>query len=149
MREVVGMDDAGMARFRADPVWPIRVAASHTIPRELEAERSPAAARSMPLAWSPSRSSRSSARRACRPSTPQPRPSTLALPRGPSRRIEGAAHAAHHSHPEAFVAAVESFLDGPPDAASEGGSVRSAIASAQREHPAGLNPRAREAIHEA
>src|SRR4030067_47509 len=36
MREVVGMDDAGVARFRADPVWPLPVAASPTTLRALD-----------------------------------------------------------------------------------------------------------------
>lgn len=111
MREVVGMDDAGMARFRADPVWPLRVAASPTILRELVAERDPAA-------------SLDALARVAVPvlqilgtaSLPAFRAATMALDarlaRGSIARIEGAAHAAHHTHPDAFVAAVEAFLDG-------------------------------------
>ena len=43
MRTVVHMNDAGMARFRADPVWPLRVAAAPTILREIEASNDPGA----------------------------------------------------------------------------------------------------------
>ncbi|HYL39831.1 MAG TPA: alpha/beta fold hydrolase, partial [Candidatus Binatus sp.] len=42
-RRVVGMDDAAIAAYRANPVWPLRVAAAHTILRELEAEGTAAA----------------------------------------------------------------------------------------------------------
>ena len=110
MREVVGMDDAGMARFRADPVWPLRVAASLTILRELEAERAPAASlEGLGRVAVPVLQVLGTA------SPPAFRAATAALDarlaRGTVARIEGAAHAAHHSHPEAFVAAVEAFLD--------------------------------------
>jgi pimeloyl-ACP methyl ester carboxylesterase len=110
MREVVGMDDAAVARFRADPIWPLRVAASHTIPRELEAERSPAAALgalgavSVPVLQVLGTASR-----------PAFHEATAALDAlladGDVARIEGAAHAAHHTHAEAFVSAVAAFLD--------------------------------------
>ncbi|MCI0583490.1 MAG: alpha/beta hydrolase [Chloroflexi bacterium] len=109
MREVVGFDDAAMSRFRADPVWPLRVAAAHTIPRELEAERSAAAsldalgAVAVPVLQVLGTASVAAFQEA-----------TLALDarlvRGSIVRIDGAAHAAHHTHPEAFVAAVEAFL---------------------------------------
>ena len=115
MREVVGMDEAGLARFRADPVWPLRVAAAHTIPRELEAERTAAAGldalgvvevRVLQVLGTTS--------------VPGFHEATAALDarlaRGAIVRIAGAAHAAHHSHPEAFVAAVEAFLDNAPGA---------------------------------
>ncbi len=35
MREVLHMDDDGVAAYRAQPSWPARVAAAHTLPREL------------------------------------------------------------------------------------------------------------------
>jgi pimeloyl-ACP methyl ester carboxylesterase len=119
MREVVGMDDAAMARFRADPVWPLRVAAAFTIPRELDAERSPAASLealggvAVPVLQVLGTASR-----------PAFHVATAALDarlaHGSVVRIEGAAHAAHHTHPEAFVGAVEAFLDGqsPPPGGS-------------------------------
>lgn len=110
MRTVVGMDDAGMARFRADPVWPLRVAAAPTILRELEASSDPAAgldalgAVTIPvLQILGSVSSETFAQ------------NTEALDgRLADSRItiiDGGAHGAHHTHPEAFVAAIEAFLD--------------------------------------
>ncbi|HSO29933.1 MAG TPA: alpha/beta hydrolase [Candidatus Sulfomarinibacteraceae bacterium] len=110
MREVVGMDDAAMDRFQADAVWPLRVAASPTILRELLAEPAPAASLvalgrvAVPVLQVLGTESR-----------PAFRAATAALdallPRGTVVRIEGAAHAAHHTHPDAFASVVESFLD--------------------------------------
>ena len=40
---IVGMSDAGLDAYRRDPVWPARVAAAHTILREIEAEATPPA----------------------------------------------------------------------------------------------------------
>jgi pimeloyl-ACP methyl ester carboxylesterase len=112
MREVVGMDDAGMARFRADAVWPLRVAAAHTIPRELDAERSAAASlEALGAVAVPVLQVLGTA------SVPAFHEATAALDTrlagGSVARIEGAAHAAHHTHPEAFVKAVEAFLSRP------------------------------------
>ena len=112
MRTVVGMDDAGMARFRADAVWPLRVAAAPTILRELEASNdTPAGLDALGAVTVPvlqilgSASSAAFAR------------NTAALDRrlahGSIVRIEGSAHAAHHTHPSEFVASVEAFLDTP------------------------------------
>lgn len=112
MREVVGMDDAGMARFRADPVWPLRVAASPTILRELDAERDPAASLealgrvSVPVLQVVGTASRPAFHAATEALDAR-------LANGTIARIPGAAHAAHHTHPEAFVTAVEAFLDAP------------------------------------
>ncbi len=66
MARVVGMDEAELAAYRADPVWPLRVAAAPTIVRELDAELDPAASLERPWARSASRSSSCSAARACR-----------------------------------------------------------------------------------
>jgi pimeloyl-ACP methyl ester carboxylesterase len=109
MREVVGMDDAGLARFRADPVWPLRVAAAHTIPRELEGERSaPASLEALGAVAVPVLQVLGTA------SVPAFHEATMALDarlaRGSIVRIEGTAHAAHHTHPDAFVAAVEAYV---------------------------------------
>jgi hypothetical protein len=43
------------------------------------------------------------------------------LARGTIARIHGAAHGAHHTHPEAFVVAVEAFLDADPEDLHGGG----------------------------
>ncbi len=123
MREVVGMDDAGMARFRADPVWPLRVAASPTILRELEAERAPAAslealgratAPVLQILGSESVSTFHIATAAL----------DARLEHGAIARIDGAAHAAHHTHPDAFVAVVEAFLDADQVASQRRGTAR-------------------------
>jgi pimeloyl-ACP methyl ester carboxylesterase len=112
MRDVVGIDDAGMARFRADPVWPLRVAAARTIPRELEAERTAAAgidalgAVAVPVLQVLGTASVPAFHEAIAALDAR-----LAL--GAVVRIDGAAHAAHHTHPDAFVATVEAFLDAP------------------------------------
>lgn len=110
MREIVGMDDAGMARFRADAVWPLRVAATPTILRELEAETAPAATlEALGSVNVPVLQVLGTA------SVPAFHEATAALDarlaHGTVARIEGAAHAAHHTHPEAFVTVVEAFLD--------------------------------------
>lgn len=123
MRAVVGMNDEGLARFRADPVWPLRVAAAPTILRELEASNDPAAGlvalaqvdrpvlqvlgSMSPVAFGAN--SRAYAER---------------LAHGSLVVIDGAAHAAHHTHPAAFVAAIEAFLDAPPGSHDNGGITR-------------------------
>jgi pimeloyl-ACP methyl ester carboxylesterase len=106
------MDDAAMARFRADPVWPLRVAAAFTIPRELDAERSPAASLGalggveVPVLQLHATASRSVFHDATAALD-------VRLAHRSVVRIEGAAHAAHHTHPDLFVRAVEAFFDGP------------------------------------
>jgi pimeloyl-ACP methyl ester carboxylesterase len=111
MTDGVGMPPDDLAAFRADPIWPRRVAAAGTIVRELEASRhAPAIALTelgtvtipvLQLVGSES--------------PPTFRRGAVALDRlladGRLTVIEGARHAAHHSHPRAFVAAVERFLE--------------------------------------
>jgi pimeloyl-ACP methyl ester carboxylesterase len=107
MRRVVGMDDAGIAAYRANAVWPARVAAAHTIPRELRAARVDGPERFAGLATptllidgtgSPPVFANGS------------RALAALLPQARRVEIPGAAHAAHHTHPEAFVDTVEAFL---------------------------------------
>lgn len=110
LRRVVGMDDAAIAAYQADPVWPLRVAAAHTIPRELRAEGRSGAAGLEALA-----------------AVRQP---VLQVLGGESRTefaeataalddrlvdgrivvIPGARHAAHHTHPAALIEAIDTFL---------------------------------------
>lgn len=109
MHDVVGMPDADLAAYRADPIWPVRAAAAPTILRELEAETDPAA-------------SLDALGRVRQPvlqvlggaSLPVFAASTTALNErladGRIVVIDGARHAAHHTHPDAFVAAVLAFL---------------------------------------
>ena len=107
MRVVVGMDDAAIAAFRADPVWPARVAAAHTIPRELEAagvdvpERF--AAISQPTLLLVGGESRPVFRAGAAELVARLADGRLAM-------IDGARHGAHHTHPEAFVREVADFL---------------------------------------
>jgi pimeloyl-ACP methyl ester carboxylesterase len=107
---VVGMSDAELARYRADPVWPARVAAAHTILREIEAETSPSAgiealaAVRVPVLLILGGSSRS-------PFAIGTHAFAERLADARVVEIAGAAHAAHHTHVPEFVAAVEAFLD--------------------------------------
>ena len=109
-REIVGMDDAGIAAYRANPIWPVRAAAAPTILRELQAEGSTAASLDalgrvgvpvLLVLGSASRPPFAAATEALRAALPNVRVVT----------IEGAAHAAHHTHVPELVAAVEAFLD--------------------------------------
>jgi pimeloyl-ACP methyl ester carboxylesterase len=109
MREIVQMPPADLAAFRANPIWPVRVAAVGTTLRELEGEASPAASLEalgrveVPVLQVLGGESAAPFRDA-----------TFALDarlgNGRVVVIEGARHAAHHTHAAEFVAAVESFL---------------------------------------
>jgi pimeloyl-ACP methyl ester carboxylesterase len=104
------MSEAELDAYRANPVWPARVAAAHTILREVEAEASPAAslealgAVTVPVLLLLGSTSRSPFRIGT---------DALAgrLASAHVHVIEGAAHAAHHTHAREFVVAVEAFLD--------------------------------------
>lgn len=111
MAEVVGMTPDDLARYRADPVWPRRVAAAPTIVRELVAESSPAASLDalgavrqpvLQLLGGASRAVFATATRALGDR----------LADGRIVVIPGARHAAHHTHPGEVVAAVADFLSG-------------------------------------
>jgi pimeloyl-ACP methyl ester carboxylesterase len=109
---IVGMSDAELDAYRANPVWPARVAAAHTILREVEAEARPGASLeavgrvTVPVLLLLGSVSRSPFRIGT---------DALAahLAKAKVHVIEGAAHAAHHTHAREFVAAVEAFLDRP------------------------------------
>jgi pimeloyl-ACP methyl ester carboxylesterase len=109
MTEVVGMSPTELEAYRANPVWPARVAAARTIPRELQAEATAAASLEV-LAHvrQPVLQLLGSA------SLPVFRAATTALDErlanGRIVEIGGAKHAAHHTHPDAVVAAVRAFL---------------------------------------
>src|SRR5206468_11711084 len=100
MTRVVGMDADGLERYRADPVWPLRVSAAHTIVRELESESmAPAAGLEalgrvrqpvLQLLGGESRPEFGVATRAL----------DSRLADGRVVVIPGARHAAHHTHPE-------------------------------------------------
>ena len=109
LAEVVGMSSADLAAYRTNPVWPLRAAAAGTILRELEAEADPTAsldrlgAVRQPVLQLLGGES-----------LPVFRDATLALDErladGRVVVIDGARHAAHHTHPDAVIEAVESFL---------------------------------------
>lgn len=112
LREIVGMTDNDLARYRADPVWPRRAAAAHTIVRELDAESSPEASLDglggvlQPVLQILGGASRSAFRHATEALDAR-------LANGRVVVIDGAKHAAHHTHPDRFVDAVTTFLDRP------------------------------------
>jgi len=117
LREVVGMSAADLAAYQADPIWSVRAAAAGTILRELEAEADPAASLDRLAAVS-------------QPvlqilggeSVPAFRDATVALDArladGRVVVIDGARHAAHHTHPDQVVTAVQAFLRGTVGLAS-------------------------------
>ncbi|HXG25710.1 MAG TPA: alpha/beta hydrolase [Candidatus Binatia bacterium] len=107
---IVGMSDAALAAYRADPVWPVRVAAAPTILREIEAEATPAAGLDalgrvrIPVLLILGSISRSPFRIGTDELARRLRDVRVAT-------IAGAAHAAHHTHAPEFVRLVEDFLD--------------------------------------
>ena len=109
---IVGMSEAELAAYRANPVWPARVAAAHTILREVEAETSAAASLetlgrvTVPVLLLLGSISRSPFRIGTDALVAR-------LARARVQVLEGAAHAAHHTHAREFVNAVEAFLDEP------------------------------------
>jgi pimeloyl-ACP methyl ester carboxylesterase len=110
MSEVVGMTLADLSAYRSDPIWLLRAAAAGTILRELEAEAKPAASlERLGAVRQPVLQLLGSL------SLPVFRDATLALDRrladGRIVVIEGARHAAHHTHPDQVVDAVRAFLD--------------------------------------
>jgi pimeloyl-ACP methyl ester carboxylesterase/GNAT superfamily N-acetyltransferase len=112
MTRVVGMSVDELARYRADPIWPRRVAAAGTIARELGAEASDAAGLErlgavrqpvLQLLGGDSLAVFAQATRAL----------DARLADGRVLVIDGARHAAHHTHPAAVVAAIRDFLAAP------------------------------------
>lgn len=109
MREIVRMPPADLAAFRADPIWPVRAAAVGTTLRELEGEASPAASLEalagvgQPVLQLLGGESAAPFREATEALDARLRDGRVVV-------IEGARHAAHHTHVPAFARAVESFL---------------------------------------
>ena len=113
LTRIVGMPPAELAAYRDDPIWPVRAATAATIVRELEAERSPAAgldalgAVRQPVVQILGGESLPVFAQATAALDDRLADSRVVV-------IPGARHAAHHTHPAAFVAAV---LGDPADAA--------------------------------
>lgn len=112
MTEAVGMPDADLAAFRADPIWPLRAAAAPTIVRELEAaEAAPAIGLdALGRATVPVLQLVGS-------ESPDPfREGAAALDArlvdGRVEVIDGARHGGHHSHATEVAARVEAFIAG-------------------------------------
>jgi len=109
LARVVGMSAGDLAAYRADPVWPRRVEAAPTIARELAVEAGHAAgperlgAVRQPVLQLLGGESLSAF--AAATWTLQER-----LADGRVVVIPGARHAAHHTHPDAVVAAIRQFL---------------------------------------
>jgi pimeloyl-ACP methyl ester carboxylesterase len=114
LREIIGMSDDDIAAYRSNPVWPARVAAAPTILRELEAEASAAAGLdvlervAVPVLQVLGGDSRAAFRGAVAELDARLPISRMAV-------IDGAKHAAHHTHPDQFVGAVNAFLGGSGD----------------------------------
>jgi pimeloyl-ACP methyl ester carboxylesterase len=110
LARVVGMSPEALAAYHAEPVWPARVAAAHTIVREIEAEGSDGASlETLSRVAVPVLLVLGSA---SRPTFHVATEATAArLPRAEVALVEGAAHAAHHTHPIEFTRLVEAFLD--------------------------------------
>ena len=110
LAEIVGMSAEDLARYRADPVWPRRAAAAHTIIRELDAEASPSASLDVlgavrqPVLQILGGASVAAFRRATEALDARLNDGRVVV-------IDEARHAAHHTHPAEFVAAVESFIE--------------------------------------
>jgi pimeloyl-ACP methyl ester carboxylesterase len=113
LRDVVRMPPADLAAYQSDPVWPLRVAAAHTIVREVQAETTPAASLDalgelrtpvLQILGGDSAPSFQAATRALEARLKHAEVSVIA----------GARHAAHHTHPGEFVRVVERFLEGVP-----------------------------------
>ena len=107
------MSDEELALYQQDPIWPRRVAVVHTSLRELEAEEASPGASLEALG----RVSIPVLQILGGDSLPAFADSTFALDErlanGQVAVIEGARHAAHHTHVDEFVAAIRSFLEDP------------------------------------
>ena len=111
MTRIVGMTPEELAGYRADPVWPRRVRAAPTIVREMRAECGPEAGlERLAAVRQPGLQLLGGASR------PAFAASTWALDGrladGRVVTIPGAKHAAHHTHPQAVIEAVTTFLSG-------------------------------------
>lgn len=112
MRDIVGMPDDELAAFRADPIWPRRAAAVGTTIRELRAEVGPAGSlEALGAVRQPVLQVLGGASAAV--FAEATRALDARLRDGRVVTIEGARHAAHHSHPAEFVDAIEAFLAAP------------------------------------
>jgi pimeloyl-ACP methyl ester carboxylesterase len=121
MIRVVGMSQADLEAYRANPVWPLRVAAAPTIVREMAAELDPVAALDVlggvrqPVLQVLGGDSIAVFRDGVAALDDRLAQGTVVV-------IPGAKHAAHHTHLNALVEATLAFLGPDP---SEPGPARS------------------------
>ncbi len=110
MTEAVGMPAAELSAFRADPIWARRAAAGPTVVRELDAAlHAPAiAADTLALVTVPVLQLTGSLSPAWFRDGAVALDASLA--KGHLEVIEGARHAAHHTHPAEFLAHLQSFF---------------------------------------
>ena len=112
MTRVVGMSAADLDRYRADPVWPRRVAAASRIAREVAVESGDEAgldrlgAVEQPVLQILGGDSRQEFRVATAALDDRLADGTIVV-------IPGAKHAAHHTHPDAVLEAMTAFLASP------------------------------------
>jgi pimeloyl-ACP methyl ester carboxylesterase len=113
MTGAVGMPPDELADFRANPIWPARASTAPTIVRELDAAAHDPAIGFEALA----RTSIAVLQLVGGESPAWFRDGAAALDErlahGRLEEIDGARHAAHHSHPKAFLAAIGDFVDRP------------------------------------
>jgi pimeloyl-ACP methyl ester carboxylesterase len=110
MSKIVGLSPAEVAAYRASPTWPIRAAAAGTAIRELRAEAGRDAGVER---FSQIRIPVLQLVGGASPTifTSGTRELDRVLPDGRLIVLTGQKHAAHHTSPALFVAAVEGFLD--------------------------------------
>jgi len=108
-RVIVGMDDGMVAAYRSNPTWPVRVAAADTILRELHSAppgdggMEALATLQVPILQILGSESPPAFRAAAEALDARLRDGRIVV-------IDGAAHAAHHTHAGAFVDALSAFL---------------------------------------
>ena len=110
LREIVGMSPADIEQVRSSPVWPLRIAAVHTVPRELKADRDYTF---RPERFSDMRSPTLLLLGSESPSYARKGTEAIAaaLPDARIVRMPGQGHYATVSAPELFAREVISFLD--------------------------------------
>jgi pimeloyl-ACP methyl ester carboxylesterase len=108
-RDLVQMSPEEMDAIKAAPTWPVRVAAAHTVPREIRAfaaqafDPATAARIRVPVLLLVGGETPEAVRA-------EPEVVAAALPDARIRTLEGQAHVAYLTAPEAFAAEVLSFL---------------------------------------
>ncbi len=111
MTEVVGLPAADVAAYRTSPTWPIRTAAAPTAIRELRAEAGPEAGLDhlgqvrIPVLQLLGGASPAVFRAGTEALEARLADGRIVI-------LAGQRHAAHHTDPGAFIAAIEAFLDG-------------------------------------